>query len=212
MAADAQRKPDFGSSPNVAVLRFQGTDAQLLELVARRDPTAPAVVFDRFGDDVNRLVWRCLGADPDHDDIVHDAFIHILEGLPRVAHAGALRSWVASVAINTARTELRKRRFRRTFWSSDPVPDIAASSSDPESTRMLQRIYAILDRLPTDERIAFILRFVEQHSLAEVAELVGCSLATIKRRIARANERFHKLAGRDPDLARRLAGTFGGEA
>lgn len=212
MAADAQRKPDSGSSPNVAVLRFQGTDAQLLELVRRRDKTAPAIVYDRFGDDVNRLVWRCLGADPDHDDIVHDVFIQILQGLPRVTNPAALRSWVASVAINTARTELRKRRFRRAFWSSDPAPDVPASSTDPESARLLARTYAILDRLPTDERIAFILRFVEQHSLAEVAELVGCSLATIKRRLARANERFHKLAGRDPDLARRLAAAWGGGA
>lgn len=206
MAADAQRKPDFGSSPNVAVLRFQGTDAQLLELVRRRDKTAPAAVYDRFGHDVNRLVWRCLGADPDHDDIVHDAFIQIIEGLPRVTNPAALRSWVASVAINTARTELRKRRLRRAFWSADPMPDVAASTTDPETARVLRRTYAILDRLPTDERIAFILRFIEQHALAEVAEMVGCSLATAKRRIARANERFHKLASRDPDLARRLEG------
>jgi RNA polymerase sigma-70 factor (ECF subfamily) len=201
MTADAHRKPDPGSSGNVAVLRFQGTDAQLLDLVRRKDATAFAVVYDRFGDDVNRLIWRCLGADPDHDDVVHEAFLQILKGLPRVVDPRALRGWVATVAINTARTELRKRRFRRAFWSADPVPDVAVSAGDPECHELLRRTYAILDRLPTDERIAFILRFVEQHALAEVAELVGCSLATVKRRISRATKRFGELAARDPELA-----------
>lgn len=209
MAASAQRKPGLESG-NVAVLRFQGTDAQLLELVRREDPSVPAVVYDRYGDDVNRLIWRCLGADAEHDDIVHDAFIQILRGLGRVQDPSSLRSWIASVALNTARSELRRRRRRRAFWSADAPPEVEVSGGDPEARDLLRRVYAILDRFPPDERIAFVLRHVEQRALAEVAELVGCSLATIKRRLARATRRFRTLTAKEPDLAERLSSSSWG--
>ncbi len=65
----------------------------------------------------------------------------------------------------------------------------------------MAHVYTILDRLPADERIAFVLRFVEHHPLAEVAELTRCSLATAKRRIARATKAFDEFAAEDPDLA-----------
>ncbi|MGH1341810.1 MAG: RNA polymerase sigma factor [Nannocystales bacterium] len=207
-AGDEQKRP-----ANVAVLRFQGSDAQLLELVRSRDPTAPAAVFDRFEQDVNRLIWRCLGADTDHDDLVHETFLHVLKGMARVRDPEALRGWVASVAVNTARSELRKRRFRRGFWSTEPMPDVGAEPADTEGRDMLRQVYRILDRLPTDERIAFILRHVEQRPLEHVAEMAGCSLATIKRRLAKANKRFAAIAKKDPALADRLAvSKWGGRA
>ena len=54
---------------------------------------------------------------------------------------------------------------------------------------MLAQVYALLQTLPADDRIAWTLRYVERHHLEVVAEIAGCSLATAKRRIARA-QRF----------------------
>jgi len=191
---------------NVQVLPNAFADDELLALVRRGGGTAAAVVYDRFGDDVNRIVGRLLGPDADHDDVVHDAFVQILRGLPRLREAAALRGFVRAVTINTVRSELRRRRFRRAFWSSDEAPEPTDHALDPESRETLRRIYAILDRLAADLRIAFTLRFVERHSLAEVATMTGCSLATAKRRIARATHRFAELAHADDDLATRITG------
>jgi RNA polymerase sigma-70 factor (ECF subfamily) len=191
---------------SVQVLPFTGADEELLALVRRGGGTAAAVVYDRFGDDVNRIVGRLLGPDADHDDVVHDSFVQILRGLPRLREVGALRGFVRAVTINTVRSELRRRRFRRAFWSSDEAPEPTDDTLDPDSRETVRRIYAILDRLAADLRIAFTLRFVERHSLAEVAAMTGCSLATVKRRIARASSRFAELAQTDDDLAARIAG------
>lgn len=202
-SATWSRPPSRGS---VQVLPLVGDDEELLALVHRGGSTAAAVVYDRFGDEVNRVVGRLLGPDADHDDVVHDAFVQILRGLPRLREVAALRGFVRAVTINTVRSELRRRRFRRAFWSSDEAPDPSDDAIDPENAETLRRVYAILDRLATDLRIAFTLRFVERHSLVEVAEMTGCSLATAKRRIARASQRFGELAQRDDDLAARITG------
>ena len=50
----------------------------------------------------------------------------------------------------------------------------------------MARVYQILDRIAVDDRIAWALRYVEGQKLEQVAGLVDCSLATAKRRIARA--------------------------
>jgi RNA polymerase sigma-70 factor (ECF subfamily) len=198
--------PRSSPSAPVQLLPWAGDDEQLLAVVRRGGPAAAAIVFDRYGDTVNRVVARCLGPDPDHDDVVHDAFVHILRGLPKLRDPGALRGFVRAVAVNTVRTELRRRRFRRAFWWSGDVPEPAVDGLDPEGRDLLRRVYAILDRLAPDLRIAFTLRFVERHALTEIAELTGASLATVKRRIARASKRFTELAEGDDELIARMAG------
>jgi RNA polymerase sigma-70 factor (ECF subfamily) len=190
---------------NVQVLPWTGDDRELFALVQKGGATAAALLYDRFADDVHRVIGRCLGPDRDRDDVVHDAFVQILRGIGRVREPAALRGWVSAVAVNTARSELRRRRFRRLFWSTDPLPDAPAIASDPEARDLLRRIYERLDRLGTTERMAFVLRFVERHELAEVARLLHCSLATAKRRIAKAQARFAELAADDPELALRFA-------
>ncbi len=198
--------PRDPATDNVQVLPWSGDDRELLPLLQRGGATAAAMIYDRFGADVHRAIGRCLGPDVERDDVVHDAFVQILRGVGKLRDPAALRGWVAAVAVNTARSELRRRRLRRLLWSSEPVPEPAAKPVDPEARDLLRRIYARLDRLGTTERVAFVLRFVERHQLAEVARLMDCSLATAKRRITRASARFAELAADDPELAARFRG------
>ena len=161
-------------------------DVQLFERVRAGGPDAARRLFDRYGEDVHRIIRRIMGPDQDHDDAVQDAFIKIVRGASSVREADRLRSWVISVAANTARNRLRARsRFWRRFGgrsAREPV-DLAG---DVEAHTELRAVYRHLDRLDPDTRTAFVLRYVEQYSLEEVARASGCSLATAKRRIAKA--------------------------
>ena len=58
----------------------------------------------------------------------------------------------------------------------------------------------LLDRLPVEERVAFTLRYIEEMSLEEVAEASGVSLATVKRKLSRAEARFLAAARADATL------------
>lgn len=180
--------------------------AALLAMARVGDPRTGAALFDRCEVQVNRLVWRVLGADEAHDDVVHQVFVALLAGLRRVREPEALDGWVAIVTINTVRSEIRRRRLRRLWLRSAPEAlDLAeAPAPSHEARELLRRTYAVLDRLPADERIAFSLRFIDEQPLADVAAACDCSLATIKRRIRAAQDRFRRLAARDPALAERL--------
>jgi len=184
---------------------WEGTDAELLALARGNPAKAAGFVYDRFSDDVNRLVWRVLGADVEHDDVVHQTFVHIISGLSKVRDPEALGVWVGSVCVKTVRSEIRRRRVRRLFMARDAeMAQIAAPIEDHEARDLLEKTYSILEKLPADERIAFALRYIDERPLLEVAEACGCSLATIKRRLRSAEGRFTRLAAGHAAVTERL--------
>lgn len=197
----------LGETPprgKVRVISRRLPDEELLERLQRRDVGAPVALYDHFAQDVNRMVWRQLGADSEHDDVVQQVFVAVLDGIDSVRDPKALRAWVLAVAVRTSCGEIRRRRLRRLFSSSAPAPEVAVAAADHEARDLLRRVYAILDRLAVAERAMFILRFVDDRPLAEIAQLCDCSLATVKRRIERARRKFTRRAEREPELARRM--------
>ena len=59
----------------------------------------------------------------------------------------------------------------------------------------LRIIDGIIDQLPTNDRMAWMLRHVEGYALQEAADACGCSLATVKRRVAAAQKRIDRAVG-----------------
>jgi RNA polymerase sigma-70 factor (ECF subfamily) len=179
------------------------TDTALAESLRAREPGSAEMFFDRYGPYVERLIVRAVGIDPEVPELIHEVFARALEGIAGLRESSALKGWIGSIAIFTARGRLRERRVRRRWlsvFSSDEVPEVAAVVASPEVTRTLAHAYAVLDTLPTDERIAFAMRVIDRMDLSEIAQVTGMSLATVKRRIARAQRLFWERARRDPML------------
>ncbi len=172
------------------------TDERIIEGVGRGDPAAGRALYDRHGRLVHRMVWRLLGADLEHEDVVHQTFVNVLTCIGQVRNPASLGSWIAGVTVNTVRKELRSRGYRRILELVDEERGVSAGA-DPA----VRSLYAAMGRLATDDRIAFTLHHVEGQSLPEVAAMTGCSLATVKRRIARARERLAHDIEKDSRLA-----------
>ncbi len=180
-------------------------DARLVERLREGDPKAPAALFDRFGPLVNAVLYRVLGGGADHDDRVQETFIEALRALPTLRDDGALRAWITTIAVRVARAELRRRRVRRFLRLADEELPEPPCVDDHGAREALRATWRILETLPTDERLAFTLRFIHGEELTVVAEACGCSLATVKRWLARAEQRFVSQATQHPELAHRLA-------
>ncbi|MBL8952654.1 MAG: sigma-70 family RNA polymerase sigma factor [Myxococcaceae bacterium] len=174
--------------PALAVAQEEG----LRELLKARDERAAAWLYDTFEDDVNRIVWSLLGADRDHDDIVHEAFCMVLKSAHQVQDLSKLKGWVRTVAVNAVRLTLRKRRWLKLFGMLDEDAEgdrFEALVPDEDQRESARRLYRALDTLSPDERNALVLRHVEGLELTEVADACNVSLATIKRWLARAESK-----------------------
>src|SRR5260221_5417736 len=151
-----------------------------------------AALYDRYHRLVRGILLRVLGDSRDLDDLVQDAFVTAINTIDRVDDPASLRAWLTSVAVFTARFEIRRRARRRFFLlaANDDLPEMEAVVSGPEVDEAVRATYRVLYKLPADERIAFALRFIEGIDLTEVARACRPSLAPIQRRVPRARERF----------------------
>lgn len=169
--------------------------AELVRRASAGEREAVGAFFDRFEGEVNRLVWTMLGADADHDDLVNAAFEVMLGKLGSVRAPAALHGWVRQVTVNTVRMELRRRRWRKLFGSSDEKalehPDLKVP--DEGERARLRDLYAALGRLGPDDRTMVVLRHFEGLELTELAATYELSLATLKRRLARAEQRLERI-------------------
>ena len=179
-------------------------DAALARLAAARDPRAAAALWDRYATLVRGILRRTLGPSADVEDLVQDAFIGLFRTLPGLRDPDALRSFIVGTALRVARSELRRRRVRRwlSLTPTGTMPDTAQQGAvDPEARRAVKRLYEVLDKIDDRGRMAFVLRHLEGYELTEVAEALGCSLATTKRALSKAQEKVNAMVKRDPLLA-----------
>lgn len=199
-----------GSNPHLTLVRPPAEptseDADLARRLREGDSRAHAELFDRYGGLVNRVLLRVLGGGSDHDDRVQETFLEVLRSIASLRDDGALRAWVTTIAVRVARAEIRRRKVRRFFLlsSDDDAPE-PPCSDDHAGREALRATWRILETLPTDERVAFTLRFLHGEELTAVADACGCSLATVKRWLAHAERRFLAQALQHPELARRIA-------
>ncbi len=179
------------------------SDEALLEGLRRGDAAARRELFDRFSPHVERVLVRVLGRDQELSDALHDTFVQAFVSVSSVREASALKAWLSIVAVYTARGIIRRRKARRwlRFWAPEDLPEPPAVGPNAEESWAVSRVYVVLDGMPADQRIAFSLRYIEGMSLHEVAETAGCSLATIKRRLTRAQTAFLEASRKDPLLA-----------
>ncbi len=190
---------------------WDGDDAALVAALRADNPSAKAILFQRHTRDVERVISCVLGFDAERADVVQETFVAVLTSLHGLRAAAALSPWLSSVAANTARRVVRQRwrqRWLRFFVDSadEQRNEPPAAGIDVEGRRALRAVCSILSRLPSPERIAFGLRFVDGLTLAEVAAACEVSVPTVKRRLARARQRLHANAKGVPELQRWLRG------
>lgn len=176
---------------------------KIIEGLNSRDRRAGLLLYDHFGTLINRMVGKMLGVDQDHDDVVQQVFVNILESIGKVKNPEALKTWIISVTVNTVRRELRVRKYRRIFRFMSRVPErrLSHGRDDSEGALCATRFYEILNGMGTDDRIVFALHCVQDQTFEEIAAACSCSLSTVKRRFARAKRKFLLHARRDPVLA-----------
>lgn len=163
-------------------------------LRAGHDGAVPALV-ERYGGHVRRVLMRVLGGnDSELGDVLQDVMMHAWEGIGGLSEARALKSWLTQIAIFTARKVIRRRHRRRwlTFFENVPEPEVSWAGQDLQEAAGC--VYRIFDRMPVDERLPFALRMLEGLDLDATAAACGMSVATVRRRLVRAERRFFKMA------------------
>lgn len=176
----------------VARLDARRSDESLVLAARAGDHEAKAELFRHHVRFASDLAYRLLGRDAEVEDVVQEAFVVAFETLATLVDPRAFRGWLGAIVTRKTIGVIRKRRLlsRLGFVRAEPIQieSVIARNAPADVLVELAAVYRALDSLPAAERVVLVLRRVEQLPLEEIAERTNFSLATVKRRLQRAEQ------------------------
>jgi RNA polymerase sigma-70 factor (ECF subfamily) len=201
--------PSFGRIPSFRLVPpssgdGQRSDLEVVEGLRAGEEWASEAIWDRYSDQVGRFFARALGRSTDDvEDLIQEVFLRILTRPSTIRDPAALREFIMGVAMRVLKNRFRYRWIRRIVHLSEDgqLPDLPAQDGADEGTRhALQRCYAIFDHLSARERAAFVLRYLEEMTLDEVASCLAISRTSVKRLVKSATGKVSADVAKDADL------------
>ncbi len=173
------------------VFKLEQPSAEALVEGARAgDLKAKEALFRRYVTMVSGMAFRLLGDDHELEDIVQETFVAAFAGLHKLESAAAFSTWLGAIVTGRTISVIRKRRLLRRLGigprQAIDLERILAPNAPPDVAAELSAIYRAIEAMPTRERVVLVLRRVEQFSFDEIVQQTGWSLATVKRRLVRA--------------------------
>jgi RNA polymerase sigma-70 factor (ECF subfamily) len=168
------------------------SDGELVRRALTGDRWGREMLYRRHAGHLLAMTIRLLANRGEAEEIVQDTFVTAFEQLGTLREPGAVRAWLGQIAVNLVRRRFRRARLMRFLGLDRGADDATLEALADPGVSADQRIeLALVDRLLRGMRpalrLAWMLRRVDGLELGEVASLCGCSLATIKRRIAEAD-------------------------
>ena len=192
---------------NSLCLLMNSTEAEAREIargLRRRDPSLLDELIGRYQYRLPRYLWTLTGSREAARDLFQETWIRVLEKSHQYNPRWRFEAWLFSIARHLAIDLLRRRQpesleallrpgdaLLPREWpaSESPTPFQAVAQAE-----QAERVQRALRRLPAETREVMVLRFQEDLSLNEIAEVVRAPVSTVKSRLYRALEAFRKLA------------------
>lgn len=170
-------------------------------------PSAEQIAFveraiEQYGKATYNFAYRLVGNETDARDLTQDAFIRVYRAWRSFQPGTSFLSWVYRIVTNLYRDELRRRKGR----FQEEIPDdnapqefggerpLAVNPIEEYVERQLSEpLSRSLQKLSPDQRQVIILADIEEYSYQEIAEIMGCSIGTVRSRLHRARALLRRL-------------------
>jgi RNA polymerase sigma-70 factor (ECF subfamily) len=167
-------------------------DAELVLGALDGDSWSREALYRRHAGHLLAVSTRLLSNRSEAEEVVQDTFLIAYRRLRTLREPAAVRGWLTKIAVSLVRRRLRRARLLRFLQLDRPTADaalevLAGPALLPDQRAELALFDDLLRSMRADLRIAWMLRRVEGFELTEIAATCGCSLATIKRKIAQAD-------------------------
>jgi RNA polymerase sigma-70 factor (ECF subfamily) len=171
-------------APNQSVIT--SSDETALVKAARSDPAAFTILYRRYVTPVYRYLHKWVGNTAEAEDLTAQVFTEMLERLEQYQERGHFAAWLFTIARRKA---IAAYRHRRTTLDLDEAEDLPAPSEDPlekvARAEQLQRMTALIAKLPEDQRELIRLRFTAGLSYADIGALLDRTEAAVKMAVHR---------------------------
>jgi RNA polymerase sigma factor (sigma-70 family) len=202
-----ERRTAAGQQRPIARDLVAQRDALADELLAVRCLLGEPEAFDALVAHWHEPLWRYLRSLlPDEHvaaDALQDTWLRVLRSMPRLREPARLRPWLFGIARRTAMDRLRER-YAQPLDDSADVPEIVDPSATADAALLAEldaqdrsattaQLLAGLDRMPVIDRDVLVLFYLQDLSIAQVADVQDVPIGTVKSRLSRARTTLRRL-------------------
>jgi RNA polymerase sigma-70 factor (ECF subfamily) len=174
----------------------QTEEAVLIDAAKSGDQEAFRQIVERYQGAVYNLAYRMLGDPEEAEDAAQEIFVRLYRQLGRYDPERKFSTWTLAIATNYCIDQLRRRRMQFVPLENI-IPWARARDAGPEgealSRESRDEVQRLLKKLPEKYRAPLVLRYWEDLSCAEIAEILGVPEGTIKTQIHRARKQLGKM-------------------
>jgi RNA polymerase sigma-70 factor (ECF subfamily) len=171
----------------------EGGEAALVRRALAGETAAYAALVAGYRGRLLRYAVHRLGNREDAEEVVQDSFVRAYRSLRRCAPE-RFGAWLFGILVNRCRTAgARRARRDRLFVADAAAVERAAGPDAAERASWGEAVRWALGRLRDERREAFLLKYVEDLSYEEMAELTGASVSALKMRVKRACDELRAL-------------------
>jgi RNA polymerase sigma-70 factor (ECF subfamily) len=161
--------------------------------------------MQQYGKATYNFAYRLTGNEPDARDLTQDAFVRVYKAWRSFQPGTSFLSWIYRIVTNLYRDELRRRKGRyQEEIPEDNAPQayggqrpLAVTPIDDYVERQLSEpLSRALALLSPDQRQVIVLADIEEYSYQEIAEIMGCSIGTVRSRLHRARALLRRMIER----------------
>ncbi len=189
------------SAPELAAKRDALSDEEVVTRVLAGDTAMFEIIMRRYNQRLYRVARAILREDAEAEDVMQDAYVRAYQHLDQVAGRAKFATWLTRIAVHEALARQRRRgRYQELEPASDqegdPMNQFASPTETPEQQASTSEVRALLEQeienLPDSYRTVFVLRDVEEMSVAEAAEALEITEQNVKIRLHRARAMLRK--------------------
>jgi len=199
-----------GHRQAVSSLTPETTAEELVTRCQAGNAAAFEELYRRYANRVYRHLVTLLGAGPDAEDCLQAVFLTAFNKLHAWDRTSLFSTWLHGIALRQSLNARRARRRRAAAMQAHERERRSTAPRTPERSLMqreeTQRLFCYLERVSDKKRAAFLLYYVEQLPLDEVAARTGTSVHTAAARIKYARAEIRKALERDQLALRRRDG------
>lgn len=186
----------------VKLISTEDEDRNLAVRFARAESRAFEEVVERYGGRVTGLAARLLGWRDGAEDVAQEVFLAVLRNQRRFRGQSSLWTWLATITVNRCRSVQRRRWLYEKFTtatglhrsnSSSGALSCAAADQPAMRDETGAAVRRIVAELPTNYREVIVLRYLEELSTSQIANVLGLRRNTVEVRLTRAKKMLEPL-------------------
>lgn len=155
-----------------------------------------AALFDRHYAPLCRLAFVILGDAALAEEIVMDALLKTYTGWGRIRDLDRSDAYLKRAVVNLCRSKIRRKTVEsRVNEVTHHRESLRVPDWDPERHETSRLVWAAVKTLPERQRAAVVLRYFEDLPEAQIAEVLECSVGTVKSQLSKARSKLEKQLG-----------------